>query len=159
MARKSWKKVVAVSLPHAMELCLDYAKSVRNVGVDRIADQMGISSRWTVYKWIESGRIPAILIRPFEAACGINLITRYLAQTDNKLLVNIPTGKQANAKQVNELQTSLNTAISLLLNFAEGKTTENETVQSLLTAMENLAYHKKNVEKSKQPELDFFGGE
>ena len=141
-----------------MELSLEHARAKRNLSVDRVADLMGLANKWVIYKWVESGRIPAILIRPFEAACGINLVTRHLAHTDGKLIIDIPTGRKADAKQINELQASLNDAVSHLLSFLEGKINEGETVQALIAAMEDLAFHKKGVEKAKQPEFDFTGG-
>ena len=59
MRRRNWKRVNPTSLRHAMELCLDYGREKRNLSVDRVADLMGMPSKYTLYKWLENGRMPA----------------------------------------------------------------------------------------------------
>ncbi|MCU8084256.1 hypothetical protein [Shewanella sp. SM23] len=66
--RRNWEKVRANNLRHLMALCLEFAREKQNLSVDRVADLMGLPSKWTLYKWLENGRIPAVLIRPFEHA-------------------------------------------------------------------------------------------
>lgn len=34
-------------------------KERHNLSVERIAERMGLTDHWTVYKWIQTGRIPA----------------------------------------------------------------------------------------------------
>jgi len=58
MTKRNWKRVQPSSLRNALELCKDYAKERHNLSVERIADRMGLSDHWTVYKWIQTGRIP-----------------------------------------------------------------------------------------------------
>jgi hypothetical protein len=159
MPRKNWKRVQATSLRHALELCLAYAKDKNNLGVERVADLMGIPNHWALYKYLENGRMPAILIRPFEHACGINFITQYLAHSDNNLLVRIPTGKKATGFELSELGAVINETNQLLHLFYEGKKEANEVIDSIFSVMENLAYHKGNIEKQQQPELDFENNE
>ena len=159
MPRRNWKRVTVTSLRHAMELCLEHAREKHNHNVDRIADLMGLANKWNLYKWLESGRMPASLIRPFESACGIMLVTRYLAHSSDFLIIEIPTGRKATAKQINALQGSLNEAFGHLIRFVEGESSAEETAASLVSAMEDLAFHKRNVEKANQPELDFGKGE
>lgn len=155
MAGKNWKRLRASSISHAMELCLAHGKEKLNRSVDNIADLMGLPNKWVIYKWIESGRIPAILIRSFEHACGIDFITRYLAHSDHKLLIDIPTGRKATHQETNELSLALNETVGLLMKFHEGKVDAEETVTALTAAMEDLAWHRGTVEKAAQPEFEF----
>lgn len=155
MARISWKKRQPTSLRHGMELCLEYARFKHNRSVDQVSDLMGQASRWTLYKWMENGRLPAVLIRPFEAACGADYVTRYIGHSAHKLLIDIPTGKRASGKDVNTLQASFTEAISLLLSFYENQQDSEATLNALYQVMEQLAVHQGQVEKHHQPELNF----
>lgn len=136
-----------------MELSLRHAKERHNRGVERVADQMGLPSRWALYKWMESGRLPAVLIRPFEAACGIDLVTKYLAHSAGKLVIPIPSGRQATPQEIHQLQEVATKAIGLLLSFHEDRADPEETTGALLAAMEALAWHRENIEKQAAPEL------
>ena len=80
---------------------MEFAREKHNRSVDRIADLMGLANKWVLYKWLESGRMPAILIRPFEAACGIDLVTRYIGHSANKMLIEIPTGRKVTSTDLN----------------------------------------------------------
>lgn len=157
MAPRSWKSRQPGSLRQAMEWCLDYARVRHNRSVDRVADLMGLGSKWGLYKWLESGKLPAVLIRPFEAACGIDYVTRYIGHSAHKLLIDIPTGKRATGKDINTLQGSFTEAVSLLLKFYDGAAEAEETLAALYTTMEQLAWHQGAVERHRQPELDFVG--
>ena len=53
---------------------------------------MGLDDHWTLYKWISNARMPAVCIRSYETACGIDYATRWLAASANRLLIDIPTG-------------------------------------------------------------------
>ena len=154
MARRNWKRVQPTSLRHAMELCKDKAIA-DGLSVERIADHTFLSDHWTLYKWISSGRMPASYIRAFEGACGADFITRWLAASAGKLLIDIPTGRNASATDMQALQEMLNTAVGQLLQFYGGKAEANDTLCAIQQAMEALAWHRGNVEKHAQPELDF----
>ena len=154
MPRKNWNRLQANSFRHATELCVDYARTNKNLSIDRIADLMGVESKWALYKWMENGRIPGILIRPFENACGIDYITRYLAHSENKLLVVIPTGKKATNKEISELGSAISETNRLLNCYHTGESEAEETISAIVSIMEDLAYHKGNIEKDNQPELE-----
>jgi len=156
MARRNWKRVAPTSLRHAMELCLEYGREKRNLSVDRVADLMGLTSRWTLYKWLESGKMPAILIRPFEHATGATFVTRYIATSAHKLLVDIPNGKPAKDIDVLALQTGFNEAVNLLARFYQGEASAEETMASLTQTMSDIAAHRENVSKALAPELSLF---
>jgi len=154
MTRRNWKRVSPCSLRQAMELCLEFAREKNNHSVDRIADLMGLANKWVLYKWLESGRMPAILIRPFEAACGIDLVTRYIGHSANKMLIEIPTGKRVTASDLNELQASFAGAVSLLVEFYERQKGSDEALAVLTGLLEDVAWHRLNVEKHRQPGLE-----
>ena len=155
MSRRNWKRIQPTSLRNALELCKDHAKERHNLSVERIAESMGLTDHWTVYKWIQTGRIPANMIRPYETACGIDYVTRWLAASSGRLLIDIPTGRKADAADMQALQELLNTAVGQLLQFYGGKAEANDTLCAIQQAMEALAWHRGNVEKHAQPELDF----
>lgn len=153
MTRRIWKHVSPCSLRQSLELNLEHAKEKKNFSVDRVADQMGLSNKWSLYKWMENGRMPAILVHPFEVACGIDLPTRYQAHSSNKLLVPIPSGRKATSKQIHELQSSFATAVNLLVSFYENNDGFEDTQAALTALMEDVAWHHKNIEKNNQPDL------
>jgi hypothetical protein len=142
-----------------MELCLEHAREVHHLSVDRVADRMGLSNKWNLYKWMESGRLPTVLIRPFECACGIAYVTQYLAYSDHKLLVEIPAGRQATPTEVHELQSVMTEATGFLIRHYQGEVTAEQTVAALTAAMSGLAWHRENVGKADQPELGLFEGD
>lgn len=159
MRKRNWKKTRPTDIRHAMELCLHYAREKKNLSVDRVADLMGLPSKWSLYKWLENGRLPMVLIRPFEHACGIDFLTQYLAYSDHKLLVDIPTGRAANEMQVNELQGSFAETIGLLIRFYQDEAGPEETLTSLNQVISGLAWHRANIGKSEAPELALFEGD
>lgn len=156
MAATRWKNRQPTSLRQAMEWCLEHARTRHNRSVDRVAEQMGLASKWVLYKWLESGRLPAVLIRPFEVACGIDFVSRFVAHSAHKLLIDIPTGKRANDHEINALQASFTASVSLLLRFYQGQAEADETLSGLTSTMEYLAWHRGEVERHQAPELDFF---
>jgi hypothetical protein len=158
MRRRIWKRVYPKNLRDAMELCKEHARERYNLSVERIAERMGITDHWTLYKWFQNGRMPISLVRPFEDACGIDLITRWMAASTGRVLIDIPLGRKASAEDIQALQTSLNDAVGELLQFYADKSDAAQTFAALRHAIEGLAWHHGNVEKHLQPELEF-GGE
>ena len=143
------------SLRHALELCKEHAREVLNKSVERIAEDMGITDHWSVYKWIQSGRIPANLIRPYEAACGIDMVLRWHAASRGKLLVDIPTGRALTEADVVELHNGFGAALQLLTAFYGGKADATSTAEALTSHLQQVAWHHANVRQHATPELDF----
>ncbi|MDF1622503.1 MAG: hypothetical protein P1V33_03415 [Pseudohongiella nitratireducens] len=152
----NWNKIQPTSITHAIELCSMYAREKRNLSVERIAELMGLPSHHSLYKWMAEGRMPAILIRPFEHACGASYVSRYMAHSARYLTLQIPRGTKSNARDINSLQINLNAAITSLIDFHDAKLTQEECISVLTTALENLAWHRANVEKTDCPELELF---
>lgn len=154
MTRRNWKKVQPTSLRQAIELCKDYAREMHNISVERIAEIMDEESHWTVYGWLRDGSIPGRKILGYQHACRCNFITRWLAHSNGELLIDIPLGKLVDGADVHALQDTLNSAVGALLSFAAGKTDEADTITAVTKAMEGLAWHRENVARVAQPELD-----
>lgn len=160
MSQRNWKRVRATSFRQAIELCKDHAREVRRIKVERIAELMGLPDHFALYKWIQTGRIPGILIRPFEHACGCTFITDFLGASAHKLVIDIPTGKRANDIDIAELQARLSEAMSSLIRFYQGGANAEETEATLTGVMADLAFHRENVHRAAQPELQLeFGHE
>lgn len=144
------------SLRHGMELCLKHALARHRRSVDRVADLMGLASKWSLYKWMESGRMPANLIRPFEHACGAHYVTEYIAYSAQRLAIEIPTGRASGPQDVAELQALFAEATQLLVRFYRDQTNSTETIASLHELLAAIAWHRENVAKAAAPELDLF---
>jgi len=157
MKRRFDKRVRPTSLRHALELCKQYADSRFNRSVDNISDLIGLADKFRIYKWIQSGSIPANMIRPYEHACGADYVTQYLAHSDHKLLIDIPVGRNTTCSDTHALQSSFNDALGALLKFTNGSASADKTIAMITAHMEELAWHRGNVEKTQQPEFDFLG--
>lgn len=155
MTRRNWKRVQPHSLRHALELCKEFARERHNLSVERIAEKMGLADHWTLYKWFQSGRIPANMILAYETHCGIDFVTRWLAASAGKLVIEIPSGRRASPTDMQALQEVLHDTVGQLLQFYAGKTEAGDTLAAVGKAMEGLAWHRGNVEKHGQPELEF----
>lgn len=157
MTRRNWKRIQPHSLRHALELCKDFARERHNLSVERIAERMGMADHWALYKWFQTGRIPANMIPAYEVHCGIDFVTRWLAASAGRLLIEIPTGRNASAEEMQVLQGVLNDTVGQLLQFYAGKADSGDTLAAIGQAMEGLAWHRGNVEKHLQPELELGG--
>jgi len=153
MRKRAWNTWQPSCLQEAVEGCLGFALHKHRRSVDQVADLVG-ESNWTVYKWVQSGGIPARKIAGFEFACGAHYVTRYLASSAHKLLVDVPTGRLATPSDVAALQASCTAAVAALIEFSAGRSNAADTHASLTAAMTALASERANVERHNQPELD-----
>lgn len=158
MSRRNWKRVQPTSLRQAIELCKDYAKEVHNLSVERIAEIMDEESHWTVYGWLRDGSIPSRKILGYQHACRCDFITRWLAHAAGKLLIDVPIGRMPEGEDIKRLQAVLNDAVGALLGFAHGRLDADQVSQELNAALEGLAWHRENVAKVAQPELELDHG-
>lgn len=156
MVKRNWRRVRATSVPHAMELLVQHAKEVKGLSVDQIAELIGLTNKYMIYKWVESGRMPTILIRPFEHACGATFLTDYLGLSAHKLLIDIPHGSKGQ-REIADLQRSFSYAISHLLEFYEEGAEPEKTLAALTDVLKGAAWHRENVTKCVgSPELELF---
>lgn len=155
MANRTWKHVQPRSLAHAFELCKVHALKKHRLSVERIAELMGQKTS-TVYKWIEEARMPADKIRGFEHICGISLVTKYLAASDHKLLIEMPKARPAKDTDLITTQKHIADAMSALSEFYSTHENPDQALSELTKAMTDMASHRARVERSLEPELDLF---
>ena len=157
MNRRRWKTIQPTSLRHGLELCKDFATEAHNMRVERIAVEMGVTDQWTVYKWLQTGRMPANMIRPYERACGCDYVTRWIAASAGRLTIVIPTGRNCTAKDMQALQELLTTAAGKLLAFYAENIDADDALAAIQAAMEGLAWHRGNVTQTQNPQLELEG--
>ncbi|EIK73275.1 hypothetical protein PseBG33_3503 [Pseudomonas synxantha BG33R] len=157
MNRRRWKNVRPTSLRHALELCKDFAIDAHNKSVQRIADEMGLPDHWALYKWLQTGRMPANLIRPYERVCNCDYVTRWIAASAGRLTIEMPTGRNCTAQDTQALQELLTTAAGKLLAFYAKNSEAEETLTAIQAAMEGLAWHRGNVSQTQHPQLELEG--
>jgi len=150
--RLNWKRAVATSLLNGSDLCIKYAREKNNLSIEHIADQMG-ENHHTLYKWLAEARMPIKKLIAFESACGTCFITQYLAHANNKMLVDIPTGRKAEHRSINELGIFANQVMGMLLAFADGEQNQDEVLEAVTVLMADFAHQRGQIEKNKQPEL------
>lgn len=141
------------TLRAAFEADKAHALSRHRRGVERIAELMTVPPH-VLYKWLETGRMPAACLPGWEHATGGTAVIQYLAGQGHRLLIEIPHGRPVVANDVAGLQRITHDAIGSLLAFSEGKASADQTMGALLAAMGALAYHRENVRKAAAPELD-----
>ncbi|HEX5278155.1 MAG TPA: hypothetical protein VFW42_10855 [Fluviicoccus sp.] len=153
MAR-NWKRVQPTSARQALELCKEHARETRNLSVERIAERMGLPDHFTLYKWLQTGRIPLVMVPAYEQVCGIDLVTRWMASAADKILITVPTGRKTTAQDVLQLQEVLNKATGAIISFHNGNSTAEETIAAIQTGLEGLAWHRGNVSQHHAPQFD-----
>lgn len=156
MTRRNWKRVRPTSLLDALRTCKDFALERHQLSVERIADRMGASAD-SLYKWLATGRMPAVLIPPYELACGCNFVSVWYATAAGKLVIDMPTGRKAGAADVMSVNSSCASALQLLTSFyADPARADAEaTLAALRAHMELVTYHHHNVAQYQAPELEF----
>lgn len=156
MTRRNWKRVRPRSMTEALRLCKEFAQERHNLSVERIADRMGVTHD-SLYKWLATGRLPAILIPAYEHVCGCSFVSEWLAVSAGKLVIDMPTGSKGTPEALMEVNTSCAAALQLLTAFyAAPKGADTEaTLAALRTHMEQVAFHHHNVASYATPELDF----
>ena len=128
-------------------------------GMERIAELMNHMRVATLYDWIDEVRMPVSALPAWEHATGGSAVLRYLASQGGRLLIDIPRGKPQGAGDVQGLQRIVHDAIGALIAFGEGKSSAEDTMAALLHAMTALAWHRENVAKAAQPELELGDGQ
>lgn len=148
-----WKHRISPSLQDALAECTAFALEAHNRSVEQISDLMGLDNHWTLRKYISEVRMPVRLIRTFEHACGIDLVTRWLTSSANRISVPIPQGKRPTNDEMQTLAHALADAQSALISFYGGEKSAEQTMNAIWAGMTQMAGHKLNVEKFNQPEL------
>lgn len=156
MTRTASKYLRANSLLHALRLCKEFAQTKRHLSVERIADRMGVTHD-SLYKWLATGRMPAILIPAYELACGCHFVSEWLAASADRLVVAMPTGRKVTSQELVDMNSSCAAALQLLTQFyaAPLACDAEATLAALRQHLEQVAYHHHNVAVYATPELEF----
>jgi hypothetical protein len=101
-------------------------------------------------------RDACLALLQFSQFCGSANVIEYLAIACGKLVVSIPTGKKAKASDLGEMQANFGKAVMLLEQFYQGQSDLPETLGVLNEVLSQVAYHRENVIKTGQPELELF---
>jgi len=88
---------VANEVQLAIAACLRHAKIERCRDIQDIAKAMGLPNHWVLYKWIETARIPALMVPSFEDACGAAFLSQSLAEASGLIAIKAPTAQAATA--------------------------------------------------------------
>ena len=156
MTRRNWKRVRPASLVEALRLCKEFAQERKNLSIERIADRMG-ATHDSLYKWLATGRLPAILIPSFEQTCGCHFASEWLAASAGMLMIAMPTGRTAKQTDMVELNSCFAAALQLLTDFyaTPAKADASETLAALTHHLSQVAWHHANVGLHANPELEF----
>lgn len=156
MSRRDWKRLRANSLVHALRLCKEFAQERHNLSVERIADRMGVTHD-SLYKWLATGRMPAILVPAYELACGCHYVTDWYGAAAGRLVVPMPTGRAAGQADLLAVNSSCAAALALLTKFYADPASADlpATADALRAHLEQVAFHHHNVARYAAPELEF----
>lgn len=152
MTRSNYKRV-PTSLKSAYESDKHTGIRNRQLSVERLAELYAVSGS-RLYKWMDEGDMPVNRLAAWFHNTGGRAVIRYLCAQAGGMFVPVPTGRQLASGDIHQLQTVLNDAVGLLLAFYAGKTEAAATLAALQQAMEGMAWHRGNVEKHAQPELE-----
>jgi hypothetical protein len=156
MSRRNWKRARATSLIEALRMCKEFAQERHSLSVERIADRMGVTHD-SLYKWLATGRMPAILLPTYEHACGCQFASIWLASSTGKLVIDRPTGKVASQADMVEFNSGFARALQLLSDFHENPSEADTTttLAALSAHLEQVAFHHRSVATYATPELEF----
>ena len=153
MTRRNYKRV-PTSLKSAFEQDKEQGIRTRGLSVERHAELQAVSAS-RLYKWMEDADLPANRLAAWFHNTSGRSVIRYLCAQAGGLFVPVPTGRRPNPIEMAELQKVLAETTGALLRFYGGQADANETLGDVQQALEALAWHRGNVEKHAQPELDF----
>ncbi|WP_300435547.1 hypothetical protein [Zoogloea sp.] len=130
-----------------------HALKHRRLSIERLAELMSTTPA-TLYKWIEAETMPAKAVLAWQHLTGSINVVRYLAAAEAAVVIAIPTGRATTAEDVHVLQATLHGATGALLDYMAGQMDRETTLGKLGAGLESLAWHRENVRKGEQPELD-----
>lgn len=152
MNRRNSKRV-PTSLKSAFEQDKEHGIR-RRLSVERHAELQAVSGS-RMYKWMEDADLPANRLAAWFHNTGGRAVIRYLCAQAGGLFLPVPTGRRPTPVEMAELQQLLAETTGALLRFYSGEVGADETLAAVQRALEALAWHRGNVEKHAQPELDF----
>lgn len=156
MSRRNWKHARATSVLEALRMCKEFAQERHNLSVERIADRMGVTHD-SLYKWLATGRMPAILVPTYEHACGCQFVSLWYAAGTGKVLIDRPTGRAMTQGDMVEFNSGFAQALQLLSDFHANPVQADAaaTLEALSRHLEQVAFHHRAVATYATPELEF----
>ena len=154
MSRRNWKRVRPASLIEALRLCKEFAQERHNLSIERIADRMG-AEHSSLYKWLATGRLPAVLLPAYELACGCCFASVWLATSAGKLVIDMPSGRTATPSDLMQLNTGWAHALQLLTDFYANPqaATADDTLAALGQHITQVCHQHANVARHHSPDL------
>lgn len=146
-------KPMPTSLRGAFEQDKAHALARHRLNIERLAELMGTTPA-TLYKWLETDAMPINRLAAWAHLTGSDSVVRYLAASGHKVVIDIPHGHATDATDVQGLQTTLNSAVGALLDFHAGRLDRDACIAAITGGLEVLAWHRENVRKNDQPELE-----
>tara|TARA_Y100000588_G_C14281520_1_gene937737 strand:- start:21747 stop:22121 length:375 start_codon:yes stop_codon:yes gene_type:complete len=108
-----------------------------------------------LYKRLGSGDMPASLLIPYMAATGRVYPLIYMAQSLDKLVVDMPKGKKPTHASLTHLNQFANQVIGLIMQLEEGSGNTDHVANQIVLLMQDLAYQKIEVEQLDEPQQSF----
>ena len=139
-------------------MCKDFAKDKHNLSVERIADEMGLTAG-RLYQHLENGDMPFNRVRSFQNACRCHYVTQYMAHGDDYILIKMPKGKKISDEKMLQFSATYSKALNELTEFHTHHQNPEAVIAALSEHLEKTAWHRANVERTSQPQLDFDGGD
>ncbi|WP_374348543.1 hypothetical protein [Chitinimonas sp.] len=158
MSKRNWKRERPTSLQDAFNLSCDFALEEHRRPAKQMWELMATTQQ-TYSRWTAEASMPVNRIPQFEQLCGCRFVSDYLALAAGRMVVDLPLGKKADAVEVAELQARAAETMALLIRFYQGRAALDETLMALDEVLRGLGYHRANVVKVAEPELDFGGEE
>ena len=146
-------KPMPTSLRGAFEQDKAHALARHRLNIERLAELMGTTPA-TLYKWLETDAMPINRLAAWAHLTSSDSVVRYLAASGHKVVLDIPHGHATGPADVQGLQTTLNSAVGALLDFHAGRLDRDACIAAITGGLEVLAWHRENVRKNDQPELE-----
>jgi len=142
-----------ISLADAVDLDEEHALNARRRPRKAMEELMD-TSRSEYGRWINDLELPLGKLLQWSEFCGSTHVIEYLALASGKLVIDIPTGRKVAAADIHQLQSVLNDAVGQIIKFASGQEDAATALSAIHAGMAGLAWHKVNIEKHQQPELE-----
>ena len=122
----------------AIRDCLSTAKATRYRNINDVAAAMDVS-REVLYKWVQTGRIPAVQVPAFEQACADASLTRALAAAQGYLLVPATADSQTPELALATVQSQVAAALLAAATAQVDTAQAGQAVRSITQAIDGLA--------------------
>jgi hypothetical protein len=153
-----FSKAIPTSVPAAFEIDRRYAQRYRQMSVERLAE-LRKTSPGNLYKRMEDGSMHVADLAAWFHDTGGRALINLLAAQAGGVFIEVPIGRKCDAQDVQALQEALTHAVGALLEFHAGRMCSGDCQASLSCGIAGLAWHRENVRKSDQPELDLGAGD